>query len=478
MQALLTMLNQGRLLEGEAAAIDMTERFPQHGFGWKLLGVILKLQHRHGPALRAMHRAMQLLPNDEEAHSNLGMALADANELPAAEIFLRHAIALNPRHVQAHSNLGNLLSRQGRLAEAEACQRQALEIEPDHVAALCNLGSTLHDLGRIEEADASYRRVLEINPDCAQAQWNAGTSKLLTGKFAEGWQQYEWRWQTDTFLATKRHFKQAQWLGRQSLQGKTILLHAEQGLGDTLQFCRYAKVVAAQGATVILHVPAALKSVLSGLAGVTHLITDDEPLPLFDFHCPLLSLPLACGTTLTNIPADSPYLFAQASTAAMWRDRLPATDLPRVGVAWSGNPLHRHDYKRSIALSDFAELFDDQAQFVCLQKEVRNSDLVALNAHSEVVYVGDALQDFAQTAALIDLMDLVITVDTAVAHLAAAMGKTVWILLPFQADWRWLTRRSDSPWYPSVRLFRQAEMGDWKSVIDEVRQALGNNEYR
>jgi len=478
MQALIALLNQDRLIEGEAAATEMTERFPQHGFGWKLLGVILKLQHRHGPALRAMHRAAQLLPNDEEAHSNLGMALAEANELSAAEIFLRHAVTLNPRHAQALSNLGNLLSRQGRLADAEACQRQALEIEPNYVAALCNLGSTLHDLGRIDEANASYRRALEIEPDCAQAQWNASMSKLLTCNFAEGWEQYEWRWQTDAFLTTKRHFTQAQWSGRQSLQGKTILLHAEQGLGDILQFCRYAKIVAAHGATVILQVPAALKTVLSGLAGVTRLITDDDPLPALDLHCPLLSLPLACGTTLASIPADIPYLFAQASITAMWRERLPATHLPRVGVAWSGNPLHRHDYKRSIALSDFADLFDAQSQFVCLQKEVRNSDQNVLNAHPDLVYFGDALQDFAQTAALIDLLDLVITVDTAVAHLAAAMGKTVWILLPFQADWRWLMQRSDSPWYPNARLFRQTGINDWSNVISEVQYALENNEYR
>lgn len=478
MQALLELLNQGRLVEGEAAAAAMTERFPQHGFGWKLLGVMLKLQHKHGPALLAMHRAVELLPGDAEAHSNFGMALAEANEWHAAERFLRLALTLDPRNAQTHCNLGNLLNRQGRLIEAEACQRQALEIAPDYVAALCNLGGTLHDLGRVDDAAESYRRALEIEPGFAQAQWNASLLKLLAGNFSEGWPQYEWRWQTDAFLARRCRFTQPQWQGHQPLHGKTILLHAEQGLGDTIQFCRYAKQVAARGANVVLQVPAVLKPLLKGLDGVGRLIADDEALPTFDFHCPLLSLPLAFGTELESIPADIPYLSAQPAMAAAWRKRLAQPDAVRIGGAWSGNPVHRHDYKRSIALADFAGIFDQGQQFYCLQNQVHSSDLDALNAHPEISYFGGDLSDFAQTAALIDAMDLVISVDTAVAHLAGAMGKAVWILLPFQADWRWLTQRADSPWYPSARLFRQSALGDWRSVIGNVRQALRQGEFQ
>ncbi|MDR3483271.1 MAG: tetratricopeptide repeat-containing glycosyltransferase family protein [Burkholderiaceae bacterium] len=477
MQRLVSLLNQGRLAEGETAAAEMTARFPQHGFGWKLLGVMQKLQHKHGPALHAMHRAAELLPADDEAQSNFGMALAEANELQAAEPFLRRAQAQNPHNAKTAGNLGNLLCRQGRLAEAEMCHRQALAIEPDNVIALCNLGSTQDDMGRESEAAACYERALQIAPHFAQAQWHASLHKLLAGDFTEGWKQYEWRWQTDAFAATVRRFTQAKWLGRESLQGKTILLHAEQGLGDTLQFCRYAKPVAERGATVVLQVPPALKSLLAGLAGVTQVIGDDEPAPPFDFHCPLLSLPLACGSSHADLPAGMPYLFAEPTTAAAWRTRLAETAAPRIGVAWSGNPLHRHDYKRSIGLADFATLFCDSAQFVCLQKELRESDAAALDAHPELLRFGAELQDFAQTAALIDTLDLVITVDTAVAHLAGAMGKPVWILLPFQPDWRWQKQRTDSPWYPSARLFRQAALGDWHSVVGAVRHALAQREY-
>jgi len=301
--------------------------------------------------------------------------------------------------------------------------------------------------------------------------------KLLSGDFAEGWKQYEWRWQTDGFATTKRDLRQPRWQGHQSLDGKTILLHAEQGLGDTMQFCRYASLVAARRAKVILQVPRALKSLLTGLAGVAHLIADDEAVPLFDFHCPLLSLPLALNTTLATIPVDIPYLFAEHSAVAAWRKRLPATDEMRIGIAWSGNPLHRHDYKRSIALAEFAALFDVRSKFVCLQNEVRTSDAEILDRYPDIAYFGDVLHDFSDTAALIATLDLVITVDTAIAHLAAAMGKRVWILLPFQPDWRWLTLRPDSPWYPSARLFRQSALGDWKSVIVKVRQALQHKEF-
>jgi cytochrome c-type biogenesis protein CcmH/NrfG len=472
MRALVDMLDQGRIAEGETAAIELTRRLPDHGFGWKLLGVMLKLQRKHGEALRAMHRAAELLPNDEQAQSNFGLALAEANELPAAEAFHRRALQINPHTAQAYSNLGSVLCRQGRLAEAEACHRQALAIRPDYAEGHNNLGSTLNDQARIEEAIASYRRALDIKPDLAQAHWNESMCKLLLGDFSEGWRQYEWRWLTESFQARKHHFAQPQWSGREPLQGKTLLLHAEQGVGDTLHFCRYAKLAADKGATVILQAPLALRSLLTGLAGVTHLVADGEALPPFEFHCPLLSLPLACGTSLATVPAEIPYLFADPAMVDVWRTKLTATSPPRIGVAWAGNPRHQHDYRRSIPLADFLNIADDQSQLYCLQNTLKPTDRTILDKRTGVRYFGDELHDFADTAALIALMDLVITVDTAVAHLAAAMGKPVWILLPFQPDWRWLREREDSPWYPTARLFRQPAVGDWNSVLKNVRQAM------
>lgn len=472
MRALVDLLDQGRTAEGETAAIELIGRFPDHGFGWKLLGIMLKLQGKHAEALRAMHRAAEMLPNDEQAQSNLGAALAEANEIHAAESFHRRALQINPRYPQGYSNLGCVLSRQGRLAEAEVCHRQALAIQPNYAEAHSNLGSTLIDQGRVGEALASYRRALKISPDFAQAHWNESMCKLLTGAFDDGWKQYEWRWKTETFRASRRHFAQPLWLGHEPLQGMTILLHAEQGLGDTIQFCRYAKLIADKGATVILQVPPALTTLLTGLAGVDLLAADGDALPPYDFHCPLLSLPLACGTRLLSIPADVPYLYADPPIVKTWRDKLAAASAPRIGVAWAGNPLHQHDYRRSIPAAEFLEITNDQSQFYCLQKEMNPVDQAILNARSDIYCFGDQLHDFADTAAVIELMDLVITVDTAVAHLAAAMGKPVWILLPFQPDWRWLAEREDSPWYPTVRLFRQPAIGDWKSVLKNVQRAI------
>jgi tetratricopeptide (TPR) repeat protein len=471
MQALVTLLDQGRSVEGEIAAVELTVRFPTHGFGWKLLGIMLKLQGKHGDALRAMHRAAELLADDEQAQSNLGAALAEANELRSAEYFHRQAVQLNPAYAQAHSNLGIVLSRQGKLAEAEACYRKALTIQPDYAEAHNNLGSVLNDQGRIEEAIASYRRAHEIKPDFAQAHWNESMCRLLLGDFAEGWKQYEWRRLTVPCQASQRHFTQPQWVGIESLQGKTLLLHAEQGLGDTIHFCRYAELAADKGAIVILQVPGALKLLLTGLVGVTHLVADGEALPPFDFHCPLLSMPLACGTVLASIPACIPLLRVNSLIADVWRNKLPAAGAPRIGLAWAGNPMHRHDNHRSIPLGDFLCLTNDRSRFFSLQKELKPTEQELLDTQA-IHCFGDELDDFSDTAAVIELMDLVITVDTAIAHLAASMGKPVWILLPFQPDWRWLREREDSPWYPTARLFRQPSIGDWKNVLQSVRQAL------
>lgn len=472
MQAVITLLNQGRVSEGTLASAELTRQFPEHGFGWKLLGIFLKLQYQHGPALQAMVKAAQLSPNDDEACSNAGIALAEANALPEAELFLRHALTLNPHNSRCLNNLGNLLNRQGRLQDAETYQRHALQIAPNDADALGNLGCTLYDQGRTSEAAACYEQALQIDPDHAQTQWNASMEKLLRGDYVNGWRQYEWRWQTPVFHSMQRPFSQALWLGEEDVRGKTILLHAEQGLGDTLQFCRYASLVAKRGATVVLLVPAPLKALLRTLAGVSSVLTDDEPLPPFDFHCPLMSLPLAFATTVDSIPATLPYLSVSMDAIASWQQRLPQTDLPRIGVVWSGRLLHRHDYRRSIALSEFASLFSAKAQFVSLQNEVREADTQTLAAHPGLLHFGEQLKNFSDTAALIAEMDLVICVDTAVAHLAGALGKPVWLLLPFQADWRWLKDRSDSPWYPGMRLFRQTIHGDWSGVLDAVRQAL------
>jgi hypothetical protein len=270
----------------------------------------------------------------------------------------------------------------------------------------------------------------------------------------------------------RRDFAQPLWLGEFDIAGKTVLLHAEQGLGDTIQFCRYAEKVAARGASVLMEVPPALLSLLAQVEGVRQLIGRGEPLPPFDCHCPLLSLPLAFDTRSDSIPAQVPYLRSEPERVGAWRRRLGDGKLPRVGLAWSGSATHLNDTNRSIPLEDFARVVCPEAQFVSLQKDVRAADERVLIGRRDVRHLGSELQDFADTAAVIELMDLIVTVDTAVAHLAGAMGKAVWILLPFNPDWRWLLDRDDSPWYPSARLFRQTAHGDWSEVVARLSVEL------
>jgi glutathione S-transferase len=271
----------------------------------------------------------------------------------------------------------------------------------------------------------------------------------------------------------RRNFTEPLWLGREPLAGRTILLHAEQGFGDTLQFVRYAKRVSDLGATVLLEVQAPLKRLLSDIEGIAQVLARGEPLPRFDLHCPLMSLPLAFGTALSTIPADIPYLRAPADRVARWHARLGERRSLRVGIAWAGISLHKNNHQRSIALARFAALLAASGiEFVNIQKDITPADAAALRGHANLIQIGDELRDFADTAAVISLLDLVVSADTSVVHLAGALGRPVWVLLPFSPDFRWLLGREDSPWYPTARLFRQPRFGDWESVLARVRDEL------
>jgi hypothetical protein len=293
---------------------------------------------------------------------------------------------------------------------------------------------------------------------------------LLLGDFARGWAGYEWRWKQEQVARYKRDYPQPLWRGSESVAGKTILLYAEQGLGDMLQFCRYAGRVAALGAQVVLEAPPALQPLLSGLRGITKVIAQGTTPPTFDVHCPVTSLPLAFNTTADTIPNQVPYLAADRGRAALWLDKLGAKTRPRVGLAWSGNLLP--DPNRSMALADALGLALDGIELVSLQKEVRASDTALLASRRDVRHFGDELKDFADTAALIDAMDMVISIDTSVAHLAGAMGKPLWVMLPYNPDWRWMVEREDCLWYPTARLFRQTAIAQWADVVQRVAAAL------
>jgi hypothetical protein len=289
------------------------------------------------------------------------------------------------------------------------------------------------------------------------------------GRFGEGWRDYESRWKTEAFQ--RRDFVQPLWMGTEPLDGRTILLHAEQGLGDTLQFVRYAPLLARSGAKVVLEVQPALLSLLSEIDGIAA-IPQGEKLPPFDLHCPLMSLPLAFGTELDSIPAEIPYLRVSADRASKWRERLGERRVPRIGIAWAGSAAHKNNRRRSIALERFVPLFAvDGVELVSLQKELSPADAGMLAEHG-ALQLGEELGDFADTAAVISLLDLVVSVDTSVVHLAGAIGRPVWALIPFAPDFRWMLAREDSPWYPTVRLFRQPQLSDWDSVLERVRVEL------
>jgi hypothetical protein len=296
--------------------------------------------------------------------------------------------------------------------------------------------------------------------------------RLLTGDLDAGWREYEWRWKDKSLDLPERDFAQPLWLGGGGIEGKTILLHSEQGFGDTIQFCRYAPLIAARGARVLLDVPEPLQDLMASVSGVARVISEKDRPPNFDVHCPLLSLPLAFKTRIESIPANTPYLSAPSETMRNWDLSFGSKDRLRVGLAWSGRPTNRDDSNRSIKLQSLLPLLDVRANFVSLQKDVRPDDATELKVRSDLLHVGDKLKTFADTAAVIANLDLVISVDTSVVHLAGALAKPVWVLLSFVPDWRWLLNRDDSPWYPTARLFRQNAPGDWAGVISRVVREL------
>lgn len=286
-----------------------------------------------------------------------------------------------------------------------------------------------------------------------------------------GWTEYEWRWKKPSLARLKRNFPQPLWLGGDNISGKTILLHSEQGFGDTIQFCRNVPLVAARGARVVLEVETPLQRLMATLAGAAHVVTKGGPLPDFDLKCPLLSLPLAFGTKLETIPSSGPYLRAPIQNLAEWETRLGEKRRPRIGLAWSGSAAHERDAERSISLAALLPLLNIDAAFVSLQKDVRPAEAAVLDQCGDMLHFGDTISDFADTAALISTLDLVISVDTSIAHLAGALGSPVWVLLSYIPDWRWLLDRDSSPWYPTARLFRQNDTRMWDSVIMRVREA-------
>jgi tetratricopeptide (TPR) repeat protein len=438
-------------------------------------GNLLTELDRPAEALADLDRAIALNPQHAEAHNSRGVALADLGRRDDALAAYGGAVALKPDYAEARNNRGLLLTSLNRHAEALDDYARAQALKPDFADVHNNRGLALHELHRHAEALASYDRALALRPDFAEARFNQSLTRLALGDFAAGWPGYEWRWKTRKSTAPWRDFPEPLWLGTDALAGKTILLHAEQGFGDTINFARYVPMVAARGGRVVVETQSALRGLIARLDGVADVVERGAALPAFDCHCPLGSLPLAFATELATIPANVAYVTADPARTADWRDRLPRSGRPVIGIAWSGNPHFRGDHNRSMTLARFAPIAAAaDAAFVTLNPGLNECDTAALAAHPHVGNLAAEFRDFDDTAAVVADLDLVVTTDTSIAHLAGALGKPVWILLSRSPDWRWLLEREDCPWYPTARLFRQSMLGDWSPVIARVRQELEN----
>lgn len=428
-------------------------------------------------AHKQFQQVLQHDPRNFDALHMLGVIALQTRNWESALDYFDKAIAINPRFADAHSNRSAALHEIGRFEESLASADHAIALEPHHAGAHCNRGVALRSLKRMDEALMSCERAIQLDPEGAFPHFNRSLFFLLSGNFAQGWEAFEWRWKTPSFHNKRYPFHQPQWLGHQSLRGKTILLQAEQGFGDTLQMCRYVPKVQALGARIVMDVPLPLQPLLMQMTGVAQWVKPGETFPDFDYYCHLMSLPLAFETRLETIPATVPYLKADAAKVAHWSAQLGEKKCKRVGLVWSGSTTHLNDHNRSLELQNWLQHLPAGFDYVCLQKELRDVDRRILQESSAqglptIRYWGDAITDFTDTAALCELMDVVISVDTSVAHLAGALGKKLWVLLPFVPDWRWLLDRTDSPWYPTATLYRQPQPNDWNTVLQHVADDL------
>lgn len=470
LQAAIAHHKAGNLAEAERLYRQILAVDPRHADSLHLLGVIAFHAGRPDAARALIGEAIGINPSMPEYYNNLGNVLKESGADADALAAYRRALALRPGFVDAHYNLGNAHAKEERLDEAVECYRSALRLQADHAGSWLNLGNTLRSLGRIEEALDCYRRVPPGSPTYPEARWNQAIARLLGGDMARGWEDYESRWDLERAKPRRRNFRQPAWDGAPA-KGRGILLHAEQGLGDTLQFIRYAALAKARGAKVLLECPAPLQSLLARAPGVAQAFASGEALPEFDLQLPLLSLPRLFGTTLQNIPAPPAYLSPDPSLARKWKAKLgPAGKCLRVGLAWAGGTSDR---KRDCGLAALAPLAAArEAVFYSLQKGEAAAQAAHPPAGMKLVDFTAELKNFADTAALIGQLDLVLSTDTAVPHLAAALGKPTWILLRYAPDWRWLLGRDDSPWYPTARLFRQPRPGEWAEPIERMAREL------
>ena len=470
-QQALSLHKKGLFLDAQSIYQQILEVQPDHFGALQLLGVLLTQTNQHTQAIDFLSRALSINPNHAACYSNLSIALRQTNRLEESLMSSDKAISLNPEFAEAHYNRGSTLFALNSLNEAQVSYQKAINIKPDYAEAYYNLGVILYAQNRINEAIVSYQKAINLKPKYAAAYWNLSLCNLLNGNFNDGWKGFEWRWKNQEIrdLIRPKNLTQPLWLGTEPLKNKTILLFAEQGLGDTIQFSRYIPLVSRLGSKILLEVQRPLVNLFNKIEGVNEIYVQGDTLPEFDYQCPLLSLPLAFKTELNTIPPVTNSINSENNKVKKWQSILGKKSRLRVGVLWSGSTTHRNDHNRSLTLEQLIPYLPPNYEYFCLQKEIRDIDQKVLSNQDLIKNLGVTLDDFTDTVALCELMDIIISVDTSVAHLAGTLNKKTWLLLPFSPDWRWLLNRNDSPWYPSIKLYRQDKIGNWDNILEQLK---------
>jgi tetratricopeptide (TPR) repeat protein len=428
---------------------------------------------RFEEALACFQKAIEINPNYAYAYNGLGNVLMELKRFDEALVSYEKAIALNSASPFPHNGMGNVLQELKRFDDAILGYEKVMSLVPTSAGAYTNKGLAMQGLRNFDEAVQNFDKAIELNPEMADPHWNKALLKILRGEYEEGWQLYEYRRYKQDLKDSYPTFKQPLWLGQTPVSNQVLYIYPEQGLGDFIHFCRYVPLVEKLGAKVILKVPDPLYGMIKTMGLNARIVRNNEKVDEFDFHCPIMSLPLAFKTTLETIPSNTPYFFSDQFKKSYWERKFTyAANSLKVGLVWSGSKDHKKDHDRSLRLEQLNPIFDLPLALFSLQRDVREEDQITLSRLTQIQQYSEELNDFSDTAAMIDNLDLIITVDTSVAHLAGAMAKDVWILISHLPDYRWMLDRDDSPWYPTARLFRQPDVGDWESVIDNVKKAL------
>lgn len=445
---------------------------PGHADALHMSGWLYAQAGDHVQAVKRITQAIAINANQSAYFNNRGLAYQAQQLFEKALDDFQQAIELQPNLAQAHCNLGNVLQELQRHQEALPFFDRAIELQPEYADAYFNRGNLWVETKNLDKAIEDFDRALCISPNDADFRYSKSIALLTAGQYELGWELHEARWQRISTKHLNRQFSTPLWLGNESIKNKRILLYAEQGLGDSIQFIRYVPMVIKLGATVFVEVQPQLIQLFQEIQDDIHWIKKGAKLPSVDFQCPLMSLPRAFKTNLFSIPSFPSYLSVNKTKKKYWENKLGLKNKPRIGLVWSGSLIHKNDQNRSISLATFKAIISDKADFYSLQNQYRNNDAKLIHENPKIIDYADELNNFSDTAALCALMDLIITVDTSVAHLSGALGKLTWLLLPFIPDFRWLNDRNDSPWYPSVRLFRQNSFNDWPETLAQLNLEL------